>query len=146
MKFFKHAHGLTLIEIIAAVGILAVGLVGILSLFPIGLRHARESTNISRATVLGQSVIEEIRQAVAEGKDITWLRNNYQIPKQDLPEDNRFQYSVTINYAYINDEIPTSGNIVTPPPGFHKVVVTMYWPPTATKQQQRMFITYIRPQ
>jgi len=53
--------GFTLIEIVIALAILAVGLVGILSLFPIGFDSARRSVSATQATIFAHEHLEELR-------------------------------------------------------------------------------------
>jgi len=44
----KSKKGFTLLEIVIALAILAIGLVGILSLFPVGFEASRRWKNLSR--------------------------------------------------------------------------------------------------
>ena len=53
--------GFTLVELIIAVGILAVGLVGAIRVFPVGLRASQRSAQISRATLVAQRTIENLK-------------------------------------------------------------------------------------
>ncbi|MFA5336452.1 MAG: type II secretion system protein [Candidatus Omnitrophota bacterium] len=53
--------GFTLIEIVISLSILAIGLVGILSLFPIGFDSARRSVSATQATILAHEHLEELR-------------------------------------------------------------------------------------
>jgi len=55
--------GFTLIEIVISLAILAVGLVGILSLFPIGFDAARRSVNSTQVAIYGHEKLEQIRNA-----------------------------------------------------------------------------------
>ena len=143
MKTFKNAHGLTLIEIIAAVGILAVGLIAILSLFPVGLDSARNASNLTTATLLSQSLIERLHMAAVQtpkgtisypndikNDGINWY-NFGTTGKKPFPDDDRFEYETNFvdNYNGISN--------------FHQVTVYVYWPPGGIRQQVRTFITYI---
>ncbi|MDD5072777.1 MAG: prepilin-type N-terminal cleavage/methylation domain-containing protein [Candidatus Omnitrophica bacterium] len=53
--------GFTLIEIVISLAILAVGLVGILSLFPIGFDSARRSMNSTQVAIFANEKLEELR-------------------------------------------------------------------------------------
>ena len=55
--------GFTLIEIVISLAILAIGLVGILSLFPIGFDAARRSVNSTQVAIYGHEKLEQIRNA-----------------------------------------------------------------------------------
>jgi Tfp pilus assembly protein PilV len=54
-------NGVTLIEIVAALGIIAVGIVGILALFPIAIEAGARAGNRTAAAVLGEYVVEQVR-------------------------------------------------------------------------------------
>ena len=141
-----------MIEIIAAVGIMAVGLIAILSLFPAGMKMSQRATYSTQATVYGQSVLEEIRMAIAEGKDFdTEINNNGSgwfnfggldpapgQPKPEYPYDSRFLYTVRFEDQNANSDVPDANNL-------QRVTVTFYWPVDAQKQQQLSFITHIYP-
>jgi prepilin-type N-terminal cleavage/methylation domain-containing protein len=55
-------RGFTLIEVIVAVLVLAVGISAIVAVFPTSLRAARDAEDITRATLLAQRKAEEIRR------------------------------------------------------------------------------------
>ncbi len=63
----KHEAGFTLLEILIAIGILAVGLVTIFTLFPIGLLAVKDTVDGSR----GGSIAHDVRsELVAERADV----------------------------------------------------------------------------
>ncbi len=53
--------GLTLIEVVASLGIIGLGIVGILALFPVAIEASARATNRTAATLLGQYVIDQVR-------------------------------------------------------------------------------------
>jgi len=55
--------GFTLIEIIMAMAILAVGIIGVVRLLPVGLRASKSSEMMSRAGFLAQEKMEELKLA-----------------------------------------------------------------------------------
>jgi len=55
-----NKKGLTLIEALIAVSILAIGIVGVLAMFPMGIQVAKSAQLSSIATQLGQEKTEEI--------------------------------------------------------------------------------------
>jgi len=55
-----NKKGFTIIEVIVAVFILAVGIVAVLNMFPLGIQMARSSQMASVAVHLGQEKIEEM--------------------------------------------------------------------------------------
>jgi prepilin-type N-terminal cleavage/methylation domain-containing protein len=60
--------GFTLIEIMIAAAILAVGLIGILALFPVAIRTGLKVVEDSNAVVIAQSVAEAIRDGIRNRK------------------------------------------------------------------------------
>lgn len=58
----SNTSAFTLIEIVIALLVLAVGLIGILSLFPVGFDALGRSSNITKATFLAQKDIEEAKR------------------------------------------------------------------------------------
>ena len=133
MSNLKQNHGLTLIEVIAAVAILAIGLVAIMSLFPVGLKMAQNSTYTTRASVAANTLLEEIRTQVASGKNISWLESNGYKEEARTPmvEDKRFDY--TLRY-----------DVNSPPLAkMHEVILKIYWPSGAIEPTERTFITYV---
>lgn len=67
------SRGLTLIEVVAALGIIAVGIVGILALFPTGLKQSGEAADRTTGAILGEYVVEQVRlqQKLVEDDDTT---------------------------------------------------------------------------
>ncbi len=62
MQQFINKSGFTLVEITLALLILAVGLVGILTLFPVGFDALARSANITKATFLAQEKMEDLKR------------------------------------------------------------------------------------
>ena len=62
-KASGRAAGFSLIEIVVALGLLAMGLIGVIRLFPVGLRASKRSEGLSKATFLAQQRLEELRLA-----------------------------------------------------------------------------------
>lgn len=61
MKAKPNNTGLTLIEVVASLGIIAVGLVGLLALFPVGIEASARAGDRTSAALLGEYVIEQVR-------------------------------------------------------------------------------------
>ena len=162
MKRFKCSRGVTMIELIATVGILGVGLVAILALFPAGIRFSRNTSNLSQATMLGQEMIERIRLDVVQGRNYGWITSpanygsyalNSSNNNQPFLSDDRFECTIDFRpqpQAYVVDNNSSSGQIT----GLRKVTVEVRYPRViennATlrqagwqKQRVRRFVTYI---
>ena len=56
----KYARGFTLVEILASLTILLIGILALVSLFPQGMNSARSAENYTMATLLGQQKMEDI--------------------------------------------------------------------------------------
>ena len=56
-------HGFTLIEVLIAMGVIAVGLIALVTLFPIGLRSSRLAGDFTIASFIGQQALDNIRAA-----------------------------------------------------------------------------------
>jgi len=56
-------RGFTLIEIIMAMAILAIGIIGVVRLLPVGMRASKSSELMSKAAFLAQDKMEELKLA-----------------------------------------------------------------------------------
>ena len=160
MKHLKYSRGVTMIELIATVGIIGVGLVAILALFPAGIRFSRQTSNFSQATMLGQEMIERIRLDVAQGQNYGWITSpanygsyalNSSNNNQPFLSDDRFECTIDFQQATV-DETPSSpANPVT---DLYKVIVEVRYPRVIENnanlrlagwqdQRVRRFVTYM---
>ena len=57
----RSVTGFTLIEITIALLVMAIGLVGLLALFPLGFDASKKATDITEVTILAQQKMEEIK-------------------------------------------------------------------------------------
>lgn len=54
-------EGFSLIEVVLALGIISFALVGIMGLFPIALKSSQESQRETRATIIAQQIVNDLR-------------------------------------------------------------------------------------
>ncbi|MBU3910996.1 MAG: prepilin-type N-terminal cleavage/methylation domain-containing protein [Candidatus Omnitrophica bacterium] len=121
-------RGFSLLELIIAIGVLAVGLVGVLQIFPVGLRASQRAGMITKAAFLAQNKIEEIKMTGFDS--ITALP-----PKIPLAgEDNDFEWEIAINELDLNG-LDNNDDI-------RKVTVTVSWL-DRSKKMSKDFITYV---
>ena len=68
-------RGFSLIEVVLALAILILGLIGVVTLFPVGLRASRQARFLNSAALLAQKQLEEVKilgyknLKVAEGEE-----------------------------------------------------------------------------
>lgn len=110
----KTDRGFTLIEIIIALTIFTVGIVAILSLFMLGFDAAMRSSDLTKAGIYGQWVMED-------QKRIGYVTLAAVAPGTAFPGgfDPRFTYQVQVQNA--TDEIPPG------PPNLRRVTVIVSW-------------------
>ena len=123
-----NKRGFSLLELIIAIAVLAVGLVGVLQIFPIGLRASQRAGIMTKAAFLAQNKIEDIKLAGFDA--ITELP-----PKIPLSgKDGDFEWNIKI------DDVNLEG--VENSSEMRKVTVILTWPERNTTRSKE-FITYV---
>lgn len=120
--------GFSLLELIIAIGVLAIGLVGVLQIFPVGLRASQRSGMVTKAAFLAQNKIEEVKMAGFDA--ITALPPK--IPLAGRDED--FDWEISIDKVDL-DGLENNDNI-------RKIIVTVNWI-ERSKTRSKDFITYV---
>ena len=96
-KVLVYRKGVTLIEVLIAMGILTIGLLSVASLFVVGASYMRQGEIQDRASIVAEEVFHDI---VARGllNPDKWIMYN--------PDEGKFNRSVTktIREMYINDQ------------------------------------------
>jgi prepilin-type N-terminal cleavage/methylation domain-containing protein len=152
----KSKKGFTLIEVIAALAIIGLGLVGILSLFPVGIDASKRAGDLTHATELARGVLNQIRSAAKTG-DMTLsdaknvfrtadpvdfredLNNIIPIIDEDLPPIHElYQYQVEFEDPPKEEKIDDLNRI-----GLQKVAVTVSWPANEAEIEFRDRITLV---
>ena len=113
----------TLIEVTIALLILAVGLVGILTLFPVGFDASGRAANLTEATFLAQEKIEELKR---DGYDAALGKNGVNGEFTNYPH---YEYGIAV------DEITLDS--------LCKITVNVYWPNDAATQRNVELTTYM---
>ena len=98
MKFrnskFKIQNGFTLLEVVVAMSIVALGVVTLFEIFSLGLRLGARSFERTEATAYGREAIDEflIRRGASEGGESGSFGERYRwrIQVKAFPEDGQF--------------------------------------------------------
>ncbi|MEK6732795.1 MAG: prepilin-type N-terminal cleavage/methylation domain-containing protein, partial [Candidatus Omnitrophota bacterium] len=110
----NNKGGFSLLELIIAIAVLAVGLVGVLQIFPIGLRASQAAGMMTKAAFLAQNKIEDVNLAGFDA--ITELP-----PKIPLSgKEGDFEWNIKI------DDVNLEG--VENSSEMRKVTVILTWP------------------
>ena len=120
--------GFTLIEIIMAMAILAIGIIGVVRLLPVGLRASKTSETMSRAAFLAQKKIEQLKLAGFD--DLT-------APEPSVPlegEEEGYGWQAQISAVSLEG--------VNNPEDIRCLTLTVTWLEKANPRSQE-FITYI---
>lgn len=110
----------TLIEITISLLILAIGLVGILTLFPVGFDASGRAANVTEATFLAQSLIEDLKREGYAGQTVGLALTAVQsgICRDYAGNNLNYEYDIwAYNVTGIND--------------LREIVVRVYWPSDA---------------
>jgi type IV pilus assembly protein PilV len=120
--------GFSLLELIIAVAVLAVGLVGVLQIFPVGLRASYRSGILTKAAFLAQNKIEEIKMAGFEAVAAV-------PPKINLSgKENDFEWEIFI------DEMNPEG--LEHPDNMRKITLVVAWM-ERNRIRSKDFVTYV---
>lgn len=165
----KVQKGFTLIEIIAALAIIGLGLVGILSLFPVGIDASKRAGDLTNATVLAHGVLDQIRAAANRGDltssdakaffkttrqyfdaDLAFSKGIVPIEDSHIPKVKTGGGKRTLYQYQVQFEDPTGKLSDLKKVGQHilqKVTVTVSWPSTEPEIEFRnrvALVTFIR--
>jgi prepilin-type N-terminal cleavage/methylation domain-containing protein len=96
VKRNKTRRGFTLVEVIIALVILGIGLVGVIQLFPMGLRSSARAESGTRAAILAQQIMEGLKADSHDLPIIPGDPNLYPIPGNGFDDDNRADCAITL--------------------------------------------------
>jgi prepilin-type N-terminal cleavage/methylation domain-containing protein len=123
--------GFSLLELIIAIAVLAIGLVGVLQVFPIGLRLSQRAGMITKASFLAQNKMEDIK--LAGFGAITEVPSKIALSGRD----GDFEWVVKIDNVSL-EGVESISNM-------RKIIVTVTWPEQNTTRSKE-FITYVTKQ
>lgn len=95
MKY--HRNAVTFIEVVFAIGVILVGLVGLLSILPLAGRRAQESISLATASEFGDAVMNELltRKYLSNGVSLQGARLGRVLKRLDNTTDR--EHLLTIN-------------------------------------------------
>ena len=123
-------RGFSLIEIVVAMGLLAVGLIGVIRLFPVGMRASSRSAVVSKAALLAWQRLEELK-----------LRG-YAAIAADPPDaplegsDGKYRWAIAVAPVEAAG-LPTENDV-------RAVTVTVRWP-EGGQTRSTAVVTYVTP-
>ena len=110
----RRQRAFSLIELVVALGLLAMGLIGVVRLFPVGLRASKRSEVVSKATFLAQQRLEEVRL-------LGYAAIAAQAPSFPLSGAvDKYQWTMTIQ--------PVQADGLSAESPLRAVIVTVQWP------------------
>jgi uncharacterized protein (TIGR02598 family) len=117
--------GFSLIELVISLGILAVGLVGAMRVFPLGLRASQRTEMSSRAAILAQRSLEGLKLKPWEELSAG----------ESTQQEDEFEVTTRI------EEVAAAG--LTDPARLKLVVVSVQWQ-QSDRPRTLSFVTYLR--
>ena len=106
----KSRQGFSLVEVLVALVIFIIGVIGIMQLFPATLRASADSAARARATLLAEAKVAELRRDdTASAAFIEQIRLlTAPTDPVPFPEDNRFAYQFHSRSILEPDDFSTS--------------------------------------
>ena len=121
-SLLAEEQGLTLAEVLAALSVLSIGLVALISLLPLAGSGVHEGAHRSGAAFLATQRLEQIRLAVGSGVNLTSFADEASL----APPHVTFGRAVRVRDCGL---APGCSGIVTP--GVQQVTVTVTYPAPA---------------
>ncbi len=159
MKRVGNEKGVSIIEIMIAMTILAVALLAMMSMFQIGIKQTVVSGNITVATQLANDKMEEIRNLSYENiDDLYYPSGNDNLNPTPVEEDdpNFPNYERYISIQYVDSDInpidvtteypnfnPRDPDYDTPPSNMLRVTVEVIWTTESGVQREHEAVTLI---
>jgi prepilin-type N-terminal cleavage/methylation domain-containing protein len=139
-SFLAEEQGLTLAEVLAALSVLSIGLVALISLLPLAGSSVHEGAHRSGAAFLAAQRLEEIRHAVGFGADAISFPDEAAL----APPHATFGRAVSVRDCGV---APGCSGVETS--GVRQVTVTVTYPavsgqaPSSTRRSAVILTTYI---
>jgi len=134
LKSPNNHTGFTLIESTISVFILLVGLVAVIAFFPLGMQIVGDSHNVTFASNLAQSKIEELKQNTYDTLVTGTIEAKHRLSADTSDTLYDYQRQTTV------ETVDTNLNVSATDAGLKKITVVVYWlsPITNTEQSYTM--------
>lgn len=130
----RNKKGFTLVELVIALAVLVIGLVGIIAVIPLGQKSARDAAIISRATMVASEKIAEI-------KAYGYAKVTEEPPIFDLSgTKDDIDWTVTIEDVIGSD---FDEFVTLPVQALKKIIVTVTYKIKTNQTRQDTFRSYI---
>lgn len=127
MMIRRGSKGFSLLEIVIALVLLTVGLVGVLYLFPVGLRASGRAGLMSKAAFFAQRKLEDIKREGYDFHSTPGLRSG-------VFSDDKFSWEEKVENPLVEGEPPEVA--------LRKIILTVQWVEEGAKRSED-FVTYI---
>lgn len=137
----RSHHAFTLIEVIAAMTVLFVGIIGICALFPASFQMAQVSKITTQATLIGQSKLDEMTALGFARTPIgTYTLTNQDLARfvPDAAERRKFRMSTVAVTAVPNTQNPLNNQYI-----LKKITATVVYEFAPGRTKQDVFTTYL---
>ena len=122
----SFSRGFSLLEIVLALAIVTIGIVGIMIIFPAGLRARQRAADFTTAATLGHQRLQE-----------TMARGHSALEPGLPPREGSFEYHP--NFWWRETFIQHG-----PPPALVQVTVEIYWI-DGVERREKNFVTFVAP-
>ena len=144
---FINTHGLTLVEVVIAMAIISVAMMGVVGMFPVAHQHLRVGGDLTKATALAQRMIELLRDErlqVLPRYHQADTRQSGSLPTDDLDETPPFNGGSS--FQRWRDDIASAAlggdthqgwgriEVTSIDRGLLSLTVTVGWPATPTER------------
>ncbi|MBX7157898.1 MAG: Verru_Chthon cassette protein B [Verrucomicrobiae bacterium] len=133
----KKFSAFSLVEVVAAVGVVAIGIIAILGLLPSGLNSSRDTANETRAALMAQSIYSTLRSQPFDkvelfGEDVNLSSQNGPLQLYSDINGNITNVESAESVFFLNLDFNNSPtNFPTSNPSrVNQVALTVTWLPT----------------
>jgi len=133
----KKSGGFTLIEATVAIMILVVGLLAVIQFFPFALRITGDSQNLTTASNVALSKIEELKEFTYDNISTGTIETKQRVSTD--PDNYLYHYQRQTDIEYIDSYFNTSGADV----GLKKITVTVFWQSPISSEEKSLKINTV---